>query len=183
MDAPGFAIDRTTVGDDSKHAPDAVGISPANRGELRRVIMRAAKLGVAEHARMTYTEGPLRWSGITHECRSILGEVPPDSDCSAFATWCYWDASRWLKLPDIVNGDNWLAGYTGTMVQHGVEIPLADAQQGDLVFYGEGIPFHVAIFAGRSALFDGGAQVVSMGRPGAPELVGVGKPSQVRKYI
>ena len=175
-----FEITPESVGDDSAHQPQpqiAPPLTGADAKELRRVIMRAANLGVKLHRSMTYTEGPGRWSGITQERRSILDETPPYSDCSAFATWCYWDASRWLDMPDIVNGQDWEAGYTGTMVQHGTAIPLADGQLGDLVFYGAvSLPYHVAIFAGNG-------EVVSMGRPGAPELVPVGAASMCRRYF
>jgi cell wall-associated NlpC family hydrolase len=186
-----FEITPTSVGDDSRHAPAykdlpdlaaMASVAPAaptlvQRAELRRVILRAAYVGVRDHNRMSYTEGPLRWSGIADAERDVADHVPPYSDCSSFATWCYWDASRWLKLPDIVNGANWLAGYTGTMVGHGTAVAVAQALPGDLIFYGSlSLPFHVAVYAG-------GGRVVSMGRPGAPELVPVGAATQCRRYI
>jgi hypothetical protein len=174
-------ITQETVGNDQTHARTVnvggVAVSVADVAEIRRCIMRAANLGVKKRRQMTYTEGELRWSGIDDECRSIKGQVPPDSDCSAFATWCYWDATRWLRLPDFVNGEAWAAGYTGTMIEHGRLIPFADAQLGDLCFYGAlDAPYHVALWAG-----DG--KVISMGRPGAPELVGVGAASMCRTYL
>ena len=175
------AINPGMVGDDRNqaavHGPVLTPVPPGDAAELRRVILRAASLGVTKHAEMTYTEDSRRWSGITTNRRSIDGQVPPYSDCSSFATWCYWDASRWLNLQDIVNGEHWQAGYTGTMIQHGKAIAFDQAQPGDLVFYGDvDAPYHVAIFAGAG-------QVVSMGRPGAPELVGWAGASMVRTYI
>lgn len=146
--APGISQD--TVGDDRVHAAehktDAAGLTNDQVTETRRCVMRAANLGVTLHREMTYSEAANRWSGITERRRSILDQVPPSCDCSAFATWCYWDATRWLGLPDVVNGQAWAAGYTGTMIQHGRGIELASAQAGDLVFYGEvSDPYHVAV--------------------------------------
>lgn len=170
-----------TVGDDQRqaalHGPATWKVPAGDVKEVRRVIMRAANLGVTEHGRMVYSEGANRWSGIVNACRSIKGQVPPACDCSSFATWCYWDATRWLNLQDIVNGERWQAGYTGTMVGHGRPIPVRDAALGDLIFYGSvSLPYHVAIFAGTG-------MVVSMGRQGAPELVGIGGATQCRTYL
>ncbi len=181
----GFAISPTSVGDDAHHQPahtqiasvavPSLGLSQKDRLELRRVVLRAAYTSVKDHARMTYTEGALRWSGITDQCHDIDDRVPPYCDCSSFATWAYWDASRWLKLGDFVNGLNWIAGYTGTMTPHGERV--ATPQTADLVFYGGlQIPYHVAIYIGNG-------RVVSMGRPGAPEIVPVGPATQFRRYV
>ena len=175
----GAPIHPGSVGNDQAHRPnyEPGPLSPVEVTETRRVIMRAALLGVKLHRTMTYTEDSRRWSGIASARRSILDEVPPFSDCSSFATWCYWDATRWLALPDIVNGEHWQAGYTGTMIQHGEAVPIADALVGDLIFYGAvTLPYHVAICAG-------GGNVVSMGRQGAPELVGAGGASMCRRYL
>ena len=74
---------------------------------------------------------------LAKQLRSYKGEFPRNADCSSFVTWCLWDALGGLMAgPDIVNGSNWKAGYTGTQIGHGHEVPINRAQPGDLAFYG-----------------------------------------------
>jgi hypothetical protein len=37
--------------------------------------------------------------------------------------------------PDFLNGENWSAGYTGTLLEHGTEVDVSTMQPADLVFY------------------------------------------------
>lgn len=188
MSASSYAISPETVGDNSvlaaSHA-DAAGmgltpvralslVPPTTAKELRRVVLRAGHVGVADEPSVHYTEGSLRWAGITLGRRSVKHQAPPYADCSSFVTWCYWDASRWLDLPDIINNSNWAAGYTGTMVLCGEQV--AAPTPGDLAFYGTGVPYHVALFIG-------GGRVISHGREQGPEIVPVGPVSQYRRYV
>lgn len=184
-----FEISLETVGDNSQlrdaHADipiskpmGSLGLTQADRLEMRRVILRAAYMGVTYHNRMTYSEGALRWSGIADRILDYGGHVPPYADCSSFLAWLFWDpAWNWLRLGDFLNGCNWKAGYTATMVQHGVSVSLENMQTCDAVFYGEwDIPYHTTLYVGNG-------RVISMGRPGAPELVPIGPATQARRYI
>jgi len=96
--------------------------------DTRQAIVAWAQWAHANSAHFNYTEGPLRMSAI--------GVFPPqfpiNADCSAFVTWCYWIAGA-----DDPNGLGYNhTGYTGTLLTHGLEIPLAQVQPGDVVVYG-----------------------------------------------
>ena len=110
----------------------------------------------------TYTEGSLRWWGIQHKIHPPA--APRYSDCSASATWVYWTVFGNGK--DILNGANWGSGYTGTMVEHGHDVPLSSAQPGDLVFYGRmadgHTPSHVAIYKGHGKVVSHGSDPVGI---------------------
>ncbi|MEO6501136.1 MAG: NlpC/P60 family protein [Jatrophihabitantaceae bacterium] len=62
-------------------------------------------------------------------------------------------------MADVVNGQRWAAGYTGTMLQHGRAVPASSAQVGDLVIYGSGAPGqHVAVCLGNGLVFSHGSE-------------------------
>ncbi len=67
-------------------------------------------------------------------------------------TWIYWTV--YGAGPDFLNGEDWKAGYTGSMQSHGRVIQFKDIQPGDLVFYAN--PAHVTMYMG-------GGKVVSHG--------------------
>jgi cell wall-associated NlpC family hydrolase len=97
-----------------------------------------------------------------------------------------WDALGGPNAgPDVVNGQQWRAGYTGTMKQNGRRLPgsvaqqLAAAMPGDLVHYGDGTGKHVTIVVGPN-------RVVSHGSEGGPYLVAPdyrNDITEVRRYI
>jgi len=114
----------------------------------RDKLMVAAWALYNQRASETYTQNMLdRWVGIRE------GVCPPDapkfSDCSSAATWVY--ATVFGRGEDFMNGQNWGAGYTGTLSQHGRLVDLSQAKPGDLVFYGKAIGSisHVSVFAGN----------------------------------
>lgn len=131
--------------------------------DVARHVVYVAKLAVQKNGQINYTQDARRWSGID---RNILSpNVPPWADCSAFATWLFWDARKHIrgsKGVDIINGERWLAGYTGTMIQHGTR-----HQQGvdyyipgrTCVFYaGSGsVPTHVAVYIGNGKVASHGS--------------------------
>ena len=175
LDATDFAADDDEEG--------AVGV---NIKALRARVVRAAMLGYQHAAQVHYTEGDRRWDGIANRCRSHLGRFPRYADCSSYVTWCLWDALGGPSAgPDVINGQQWRAGYTGTMRQNGRRLPgslaqqLANAQPGDLVHYGAGTGKHVTVVVGKD-------KVISHGGEGAPFLL---KPDyrsdvqEVRRYI
>src|SRR6185437_13452484 len=87
-----------------------------------------------------------------------VGRFPNEADCSSFAGWCYWNGLHvHLGHTDIVNGEHWLGGYTGTMLEHGrrVSSPIA----GDAIIYGRSWPGeHVAIFTGGGLVVSHGSE-------------------------
>jgi len=147
---------------------------------IRRRVIRAAVLGVKHADRVHWTQGPRRWDGITNRCRSHRGRFPLWADNSSYVTWCLWDAFGGANAgPDVVNGNRWKGGYTGTLKNHGRVVSLANAKPGDLVHYGPGTGAHVTIVIGKN-------KVVSHGSEGGPHVL---RPdyrsdiSQVRRYF
>lgn len=137
-----------------------------NRKQVVNRVLQAAILGYRNRDRIGYTQGASRWEGIRSHRSALLGQYPHWADCSAFATWCYWNG---LFLPghhsDVINGCHWQAGYTGTMMAHGWRVP--SPAPGDAVIYGHGYPGeHVAIYTG-------GGLVVSHGGQSGPLLLPV----------
>lgn len=145
-------------------------------GTVRADLMVAANALYADRAHEHYTEGGERWSGISG--RVHPPNAPPYSDCSSAVTWIYWTAIG--SGPDIINGEHWTAGYTGTMVGRGKEVSVAEALPGDLVFYGAKgqIPFHVAMWVGNEEVVSHGEDPVSRFRYDAMSPV-----QQIRNYL
>ncbi|KAJ3293467.1 hypothetical protein HK104_004438 [Borealophlyctis nickersoniae] len=141
-------------------APPA-GSSPCAVPKTRDGIVKAAMWAHNSGTQIHYTQSSPRWSGISqHHCPHQ--SLPPDADCSSFATWIYWSAFG--NQADILNGQSWKAGYTGTMQDHGRRVSFADAKLGDLVFYSD--PAHVTILVDKSP-----AKVVSFGSSGPVNYV------------
>ncbi len=95
-----------------------------------------------------YSQGGDRWEIINAD---VLCPGPGPSplptltgDCSSWATWIYWVVfgPHSICNCDIVNGQNWQGGYTGTMLQNGHPTTLDgdclgdSLEPGDLVIYG-----------------------------------------------
>lgn len=156
------------------------GLNLAQRQRARKRVLASAYLGLHNAPAVHYTQGPRRWEGIDKHLRAYKGDYPHYCDCSAFATWCLWDATRRYQLPDFVNGQNWRAGYTGTQQNHGKRV-TGRKLPGDLVFYGNqggGIAEHVAVYVGKNL-------VVSHGSEAAPFLLqwDYRFVNEVRRYI
>ncbi|HVS86344.1 MAG TPA: hypothetical protein VHD91_12000 [Gaiellaceae bacterium] len=102
---------------------------------VRERIAANAHWGIAHEARIHYDERrPIDGLG---EARRL----PLHTDCSGFATLCY----AWAGAPD-PNGLGFDGqGWTGTMLRHMTEIPLARVQPGDLVIWGPPPGHHVAL--------------------------------------
>jgi len=154
------------------------------RTRARRLAVKSAYLLLHNAQAVHYTQDAVqRWEGIRLHKRAYLGQYPAHSDCSASTTWMLWDATRSLKLPDVVNATNWQSGYTGTQQQHGVRVGLNRWRflRGDLVFYGDqggGVAEHVAIYVG-------GGQVISQGSEAGPFLLpwAYRPVNEVRRYL
>ena len=99
--------------------------------------MQAANLTYAHEPTVHYTQGAARWQGIAEQRKASAGHWPNYCDCSSFATWCIWNALYLLfGMEDVVNGADWRAGYTGTMLAHGQVVAPRDALPGDCALYG-----------------------------------------------
>lgn len=155
------------------------GLSSAHVKKAVNLALQAAVLGLHHAPEIHYTQGELRWQGIDRRRDASKGQYPNWVDCSAFLGWCYWNA---LHLhgghSDIVNGEHWQGGYTGTMMEHGrrVSAPIP----GDAIIYGSGFPGE------HTALYTGGGLVVSHGSEAGPLLLPWRYRSdvlEIRRYI
>ena len=155
------------------------GLSRQNRVRARDLAMNAARLGLRHAPRMHYTQAAARWEGIERRRLAWRGEYPRWADCSAFVSWCLWNALEHFHVRDVVNGDRWRGGYTGTMLEHGVRV-TGPILRGDAVIYGSGFPGE------HTAICVGGGMVISHGSEAGPFLLPIRYRSdvlQVRRYI
>lgn len=155
------------------------GLSKAHVKKAVNLTLEAAVLGLHRAPEIHYTQSDLRWQGIDRHYVAAKGEYPRFADCSSFVTWCLWNG---LFVPfghsDTVNGEHWRAGYTGTLLEHGVRVD--SLIPGDLVIYGSGWPGE------HTAVYTGGGLVVSHGSEAGPFLLPVHYRSDVlefRRYI
>ena len=139
------------------------------RESVRQRIVACALFGVNNAPEIHYSQGVARWDGIRRRLRPPA--FPRYTDCSAFATWCYWVASS----PVDPNGQGFAWGFTGTMTQHGERVQTP--RPGDLVFYGHPIS-HVAVYCGQG-------KVVSHGSEAGPLVAAAGyRPvTEIRSYL
>jgi hypothetical protein len=162
------------------------GLDRDQRAEARRATVRAALAGLDNISMIHYTQGPDRWDGIGNNRVAAKGKVPHHSDCSSFATWCLWNGlNLGFGVGDVVNGLDWSAGYTGTMLQNGKQVRrVENVRQGDCALYGTKWPgSHVAIVVGRQ---DGVPMVVSHGSEEGPFFIRYDyRPDvlEIRRYI
>jgi hypothetical protein len=138
-------------------------LTPDQRASAQAVVLHGARLLLTHTAQVHYTQGPQRWEGITDRRYVRDEEYPSYGDCSSTATWLYWNALfAHLGMGDVVNGEGWKAGFTGTMLQHGRAVSESAVEVGDAVIYGPAGPRqHVAVCIG-------GGMVVSHGGPDGP---------------
>ncbi|RIA85196.1 hypothetical protein C1645_741777 [Glomus cerebriforme] len=101
----------------------------------REGLMQAALWTVNSGKSITYTQGQNAGQELT------IMFVP-----ISFVTWLYWSAFGFY--PDYLNGENWAGGYTGTMANNGIVVPLSNAQPGDVVLYRPDP--HAAIYVGNN---------------------------------
>jgi cell wall-associated NlpC family hydrolase len=141
--------------------------TPAKRLHARRMAVEAAALALHHAASVHYTQGARRWEGIDKKLRAYRGEYPKHADCSAFVTWCLWQPGLHYDLPDFANGQHWRAGYTGTLVNHGVRVTNDHYLLADVALYGDpfGSSGHTALLAGEVR---GTPYVISFGSEAGP---------------
>ncbi len=151
--------------------PAVSGLDREQRVAAREAVVRAALSGLDNISEVHYTQDSRRWDGISNNRLAAKGKFPHHSDCSSYATWCLWNGlNQGFEVGDVVNGLDWTAGYTGTMLQNGKQVRRAEKlRQGDCVIYGSKWPgTHVAIVVGRQA---GVPMVVSHGSEEGPFFV------------
>lgn len=162
------------------------GLARDQRIQARDRTVQAALLVLKNVKQVHYTQDKRRWDGISNRRNARLGEFPTHSDCSSFATWCLWNGLKLgFGLDDLVNGADWKAGFTGTMLTHGRPVrKLAKVRRGDCVLYGDGPPGeHVTIVVGKRG---GVPMVVSHGSEKGPFFLAFdyrGDVLEIRRYI
>lgn len=176
------AIARRAARARKEAAPDL----PTGGGTVANQRARAAQAArfALAHAGRRYSQAADRWNPIASDASPVTGRMWSVADCSSFATWVVWHAVG-RKGPDIVNGAEWKAGYTGTMRVHGRRVDSdGPFHPGDCAIYGGGTGKHVVVCyrAGDART----ARWASHGSPGGPydvELHYRGDLSEVRRYI
>ena len=162
--------------------PSVSGLSRTQRIRARDRVVQAAELALAQKESMDYTQDlTLRWHGIAKDRRARKGEFPKHADCSSFATWCLWNGLFVrFQLDDIVNGLNWSAGNTTSMLGQGKRVrKLARLVPGDCVHYGSGETAHVTIVVGRQ---NGEPMVISFGSDDCPCFTNFDYRDDVREF-
>lgn len=163
------------------------GLNKSQRAIARDRTVNAAILALHHAPDVHYTQGPKRWQGIDEHLVARHGNYPKWADCSAFATWCLWNGLYMpFGLKDIVNRQDWVEGWTGTLAQHGLRVPHGRwIFRGDLVLYGRGAPYeHVAVVAGHDK--NRKPLVISHGSEGGPYFLPYNYRSdvgEIRRYI
>jgi len=149
----GYVVDKWLTGPVT--CPGSTPTPPVSGG--RAGVVTAAMALYDQRSSGHYTQGGSRWIGITN--RVYPPAAPTYSDCSSAATWCYW--TQYGNGPDFINGQQWRAGYTGTMLDHGTVVSVANAKAGDLCFYYNPVS-HVAIYIGNLRVVSHGSDPVSI---------------------
>lgn len=140
--------------------------------QKREAIVAAAMWGYYNRDAIHYSQSGMRMKDF-----GPPPNVPNNTDCSGFATWCYKAAGA--RDPNGRGFDG--TGYTGTLWGHGTAIPRAQLQPGDLVFYRNplSVNSHVAVYVGNG-------KVSSHGQEAGPLLEDItdpGQPSGYRTYV
>ena len=169
--------------------PSVSGLGVNNRIRARERTVQAAELALVHRDQIFLSHGGPgpRWEGISKDRRARRGEFPKQADCSSFVTWCLWNG-LFLRfgVDDIVNGQDWKAGFTGTLLDHGKKVrSVANIRPGDLVHYDPAPGFnsaHVTIYVRHQ---NGVPMVISLGSDACPCLVQYDyRPvREIRRYI
>lgn len=156
------------------------GAGLSKNDKLRQAIVANAVWGVRNEPNIHYTQDSRRDDALHGKPETL----PLYTDCSGFATLCY----KWAGGPD-PNGYNFrLLGFTGSMLDHGVTIPLHDARPADLVIWGGFPGHHVASIHDMENPVD--PLLISHGQESGPNYVRLSietraqnRPFVVKRYI
>lgn len=159
---------------------ERLALQRANTNRVADLVISAARQGATAMWEPTihYSQDAiLRWRGIQNHW--LAPDNQPDyADCSSYTTWLFWQARTRVygdAGADVINGDSWRAGYTGTQAQHGRAVAMKDAIAGQtLVFYGPSWDdtHHVVVWIGPQADHPewGTNVVVSHGQENGPRI-------------
>lgn len=153
----------------------ARGYGLSREDRRRAAIVTWARWGVTNEPRIHYSMTGSRDDWLNHP----PGTLPLTTDCSGFVTACY----RWAGAPDPSGLAYRAVGYTGTLLDHGVTIPVSQAKPADLVIWGLFPGHHVAVIATVDE--PGNPMLVSHGREGGPNLISLAAETaaQQRSYV
>lgn len=161
-------------------------LTSSQQSTARNRAVATAELAYKNAAGLHYSQDMAkRWYGISQHKDASKGQWPSYADCSGLVTWCIWNA---VFLPygmeDIVNGQNWAAGYTGTMLGKGTSVKATEMIAGDAIIYGSGgTGKHTAICVGKSGSTP---MVISHGSESGPHYYAYNYRSDIqscRRYI
>jgi cell wall-associated NlpC family hydrolase len=137
-------------------------ITAHHRAIARQRVLTACELMLAHTGAIHYSQGPDRWEGITNKLVAAHGQYPKHADCSSTVTWMLWQAlHNTFGVRDVVNGEDWKAGYTGTMAAHGEHVQpiVGHLKIGDALLYGRGPTYeHTTIYTGGGFCFSHGGE-------------------------
>lgn len=137
------------------------GLSAEHAAHARDIVVEYCHALLAHPDQVHYTQGPDRWGGIAHN-HTLKDLLPFYGDCSSTATFVLWRALNDVHkgTRDVVNGERWKAGFTGTIAQHGKRVVHdANIKVGDLILYGPAPTYeHVAVALGGGMVFSHGSE-------------------------
>lgn len=145
------------------HARPAVsGLSDEHRAQLRSLIAGECHYLLKHPGDLHYTQdGRLRWEAIKGDWRYTRGRHQKNGDCSSTQSQLVRVGLRHFGVQkDLVNGEHWLWGYTGTIVAHGKPVQhVENLRIGDSILYGSSIfeTEHVATSLGGRLVFSHGS--------------------------
>ena len=157
----------------------ARGYGLKKQATVRERIVEYAKWGAANKSVIHYAQ--VRPMDKLNQVKSL----PWWTDCSEFVTTIY----KWAGAPD-PNGRGYDGqGYTGTMLSHGISIPLWQCKPGDVVIWGYSPGHHTAVLVDTSNHAD--PMIVSHGSEGGPLLMRLseenwyqrGRPMTFKRYL
>lgn len=136
----------------------ARGFGLTRNQQIREKIVAYARWGVTNNQAIHYAE--TRPMDHLNQVQAL----PWTTDCSEFVTTIY----KWAGAPD-PNGMGYSGwGYTGTMLDHGVSVPLHSVKAGDAVIWGVSPGHHTAVFVEDGTVAD--PLIVSHGSEAGPSL-------------
>lgn len=142
------------------------------------VKQRAAVLTITAHAALIGDHTLPYTQGSERQILPAWPRIPPDTDCSGYATWVLWQAGVGARVGYFGAGST--VGWTGTLRYQGKLVgPNAPLQVGDLVFYGQGSFGHVAVYIGHGLVSSHGQRGIDT-YPYSHDYRGVG---MIRRYI